>query len=232
MKNAIYKFNSTEANHFITDEILNRTDIGKDAVHKGIYITRIDNTYDIYKLANYEASFNAGNYIDKIPRTADMKFFQIFSGKVAELHVLWDCTSNFKDEVIRGVKLFGKADDGIDLKLKKIGNVQVKYFHWENNDPYVNIYLPEYKKYKNCKLFVVRHPVFDKNYRPFKNNQYKQRPSFVPYSPYAVWTMLDVDLKKMINDKMSKICFDQKSICSHKNPYVDYVQRKYYIEYL
>lgn len=228
MKNPIYAFNSSEAIHFIATEILRRTKIGEDARQKGIYVTYIDNTYDIYQLACDEASFNSGNYIDKFPRTADEKFFQIYAGKVAEFDVLWDCTTNFRDETVRGIQLFGKADDGIDLILKKTGRIQIKYFHWENNNPYVNINLAEYKKYKNRKLFVTRHPLFDKDYRPPMNGIYKKRPSPAPFGKYPGWTVFDVDLKKMINDNVSRICFDQRSISSHQNQYVDYADRKYY----
>lgn len=171
--------------------------------------------YDFYILAAQEAIFNAHNYYDaKDPygsfmRSDANKRFHIYSGKLAEFEVMRILHDKYHDEIVEGVRLFGKNHDGdnYDLIFKKFGKIQVKYLGRSKYKKFGDDEMKTMsKKYSDCKLVFASSEDFDNDNRPTTDINWRSDFGNQLDRKYS-WNLYEVDLKKMIKLKINEIDF-------------------------
>ena len=189
---------------------------GKDLRECRVTTTSIQ---DFYVLAAQEAIFNAHNYYDArdsngaFTRSDASKRFHIYAGKLAEFEVMRILKDRYHDEIIEGVRLFGKTHDGdnYDLVFKKFGKVQVKYLSRNKFKKFTSAELDSMlARYSDCKIIYASSEDFDRDNRP--TSDINRRSDFGNQldRKYS-WNLYEVDLKKMIKLKITEIDFRKTS---------------------
>lgn len=189
---------------------------GKDLRECRVTTTSIQ---DFYVLAAQEAIFNAHNYYDSrdsngaFTRSDASKRFHIYAGKLAEFEVMRILKERYHDEIIEGVRLFGKTHDGdnYDLVFKKFGKVQVKYLSRSKCKKFTSTELDSMlARYSDCKIIYASSEDFDCDNRPTSDINWRSDFGNQLGRKYS-WNLYEVDLKKMIKLKITEIDFRKTS---------------------
>lgn len=189
---------------------------GKDLREYRVTTTSIQ---DFYVLAAQEAIFNAHNYYDARDSSGDFtrsdasKRFHIYAGKLAEFEVMRILKERYHDEIIEGVRLFGKTHDGdnYDLVFKKFGKVQVKYLSRSKCKKFTSTELDSMlARYSDCKIIYASSEDFDRDNRPTSDINWRSDFGNQLDRKYS-WNLYEVDLKKMIKMKITEIDFRKTS---------------------
>lgn len=189
---------------------------GKDLRECRVTTTSIQ---DFYVLAAQEAIFNAHNYYDArdhngvLTRSDASKRFHIYAGKLAEFEVMRILKERYHDEIIEGVRLFGKTHDGdnYDLVFKKFGKVQVKYLSRSKYKKFTSTELDSMlARYSDCKIIYASSEDFDRDNRPTSEINWRSDFGNQLDRKYS-WNLYEVDLKKMIKLKITEIDFRKTS---------------------
>lgn len=183
----------------------------------------------LYVLASLEANYSNHTYYDKtnsagIPlRTYDEKWFHIFSGKLAEIE-LSRKAYNRGCTIKEGPEFFtGKPDSGKDQVIELYGPIQVKYGHGD----VFKIDLAKFSDYadKGCRLALLKSDEFYDDFHPrsSKDPDYLswRCPQIPPTNHYS-WDEFEIDLHKVLNDKITSLDISYEAISDKSYEYVSW----------